>query len=350
MIPMVCPRAMSCVGAVEGSRWLSVLFSPESLTMTVSVAASGAFRDRIRDVLRPHVEAAKASGELREQLDPDAVADWLVRATDAADGTPHHPARRDQARPPRAASRLRHPRHSEPDTRALTADGTRPFGWVAPHPESAPRGRGARTHKAADLVDGRKLWHRRDQRRWLREVYDAADLWARCSPTMPRLRLSTTRTSASSGPRWLPVTLSDKPRALSWSASASTPLAPSGCWQRFRKTPIRRCETLLSGLSTLQGNDNSSTRPPSVIRHHNSERNTGTREGSNRDAHHGGAELCKRSAPPDCATRRAPKVSPSPSASPYSRIHAMARSAATSSDGRSAAGSAPTTARQRRRP
>ena len=48
------------------------------LTMTVSVAASGAFRDRIRDVLRPHVEAAKAGGELREQLDPDAVADWLV--------------------------------------------------------------------------------------------------------------------------------------------------------------------------------------------------------------------------------------------------------------------------------
>jgi AcrR family transcriptional regulator len=67
------------VGAVEESRWLSVLFSPESLTMTVSVAASGAFRDRIRDVLRPHVEAAKADGELREQLDPDAVADWLVR-------------------------------------------------------------------------------------------------------------------------------------------------------------------------------------------------------------------------------------------------------------------------------
>ncbi|BBX16888.1 hypothetical protein CRI77_17960 [Mycolicibacterium duvalii] len=67
------------VGAVEQSRWLSVLFSPESLTMTVSVAASGAFRDRIRDVLRPHVEAAKAAGELRAQLDPDAAADWLVR-------------------------------------------------------------------------------------------------------------------------------------------------------------------------------------------------------------------------------------------------------------------------------
>jgi AcrR family transcriptional regulator len=67
------------VGAVEESRWLSVLYSPESLTITVSVAASGAFRDRIRDVLRPHVEAAKAAGELRQQLDPDAVADWLVR-------------------------------------------------------------------------------------------------------------------------------------------------------------------------------------------------------------------------------------------------------------------------------
>jgi AcrR family transcriptional regulator len=67
------------IGAVERSRWLSVLFSPESLSMTVSVAASGAFRDRIRDVLRPHVEAAKGAGELREELDPDAVADWLVR-------------------------------------------------------------------------------------------------------------------------------------------------------------------------------------------------------------------------------------------------------------------------------
>jgi AcrR family transcriptional regulator len=67
------------IGVVQESRWLSVLFSPESLSMTVSVAASGAFRDRIRAVLRPHVEAAKVNGELREQLDPDAAADWLVR-------------------------------------------------------------------------------------------------------------------------------------------------------------------------------------------------------------------------------------------------------------------------------
>jgi hypothetical protein len=64
---------------VEGSRWLSILFSPESLTMAVSASASGAFRDRIRDVLRPHVEAATAAGELRAELDPDATADWLVR-------------------------------------------------------------------------------------------------------------------------------------------------------------------------------------------------------------------------------------------------------------------------------
>jgi AcrR family transcriptional regulator len=64
---------------VEGSRWLSILFSPESLTMAFSASASGAFRDRIRDVLRPHVEAAKNHGELREDLNPDATADWLVR-------------------------------------------------------------------------------------------------------------------------------------------------------------------------------------------------------------------------------------------------------------------------------
>lgn len=64
---------------VEGSRWLSILFSPESLTMAVSASASSAFRDRIRGVLRPHVETAKVHGELREDLDPDATADWLVR-------------------------------------------------------------------------------------------------------------------------------------------------------------------------------------------------------------------------------------------------------------------------------
>ncbi|WP_406817839.1 TetR/AcrR family transcriptional regulator [Mycobacterium sp. M23085] len=67
------------IAAVEKSRWLRVLFSPESFTMTVAAAASTAFRDRIRETLRPYVDAAKASGELREQLDPDAVADWLVR-------------------------------------------------------------------------------------------------------------------------------------------------------------------------------------------------------------------------------------------------------------------------------
>ena len=67
------------IAAVEKSRWLRVLFSPESFTMTVAAAASTAFRDRIRQALRPYVDAAKANGELREQLDPDAVADWLVR-------------------------------------------------------------------------------------------------------------------------------------------------------------------------------------------------------------------------------------------------------------------------------
>lgn len=67
------------LGSVEGSRWLSILFSPESLSMAVSASASGAFRDRIREVLRPHVQAAKSAGEIRADLDPDATADWLVR-------------------------------------------------------------------------------------------------------------------------------------------------------------------------------------------------------------------------------------------------------------------------------
>jgi hypothetical protein len=67
------------IGAVEESRRLRVLFSPESLTTTVAAAGSIAFRARIREALRPYVEAAKSSGELRELLDSDAVADWLVR-------------------------------------------------------------------------------------------------------------------------------------------------------------------------------------------------------------------------------------------------------------------------------
>ncbi|WP_163714657.1 TetR/AcrR family transcriptional regulator [Mycobacterium timonense] len=82
------------IAAVEKSRWLRALFSPESLTMTVAAAASTAFRDRIREALRPYVDAAKATGELREQLDPDAVADWLVRVAqmllmDHLAGGPH---------------------------------------------------------------------------------------------------------------------------------------------------------------------------------------------------------------------------------------------------------------------
>lgn len=67
------------IGAVQRSRWLTLLFAPGSLTMTVSVAASGVFRQRIRDALRPHVEAAKADGTLRQDLDSDVTADWLVR-------------------------------------------------------------------------------------------------------------------------------------------------------------------------------------------------------------------------------------------------------------------------------
>lgn len=69
------------LGIVAKSRWLRILFSPESLGMAVAVSASGAFRDRIRGVLRPHVEAAKSAGELRTDLDPDATADWLVRVS-----------------------------------------------------------------------------------------------------------------------------------------------------------------------------------------------------------------------------------------------------------------------------
>jgi AcrR family transcriptional regulator len=90
------------IGAVEDSRWLRVLFSPQSLTMTISVAASGVFRDRIRTVLRPHVETAKANGELRERLDPDAAADWLVRVAQML-LVEHLTTRPDEARPDRRA-------------------------------------------------------------------------------------------------------------------------------------------------------------------------------------------------------------------------------------------------------
>jgi AcrR family transcriptional regulator len=47
------------IAAVEESRWLRVLFSPESFTMTVAAAASTAFRDRIRQALRPYVSVSE---------------------------------------------------------------------------------------------------------------------------------------------------------------------------------------------------------------------------------------------------------------------------------------------------
>jgi AcrR family transcriptional regulator len=63
------------IAAVEESRWLRVLFSPESFTMTVAAAASTAFRDRIRQALRPYVSVSPLSEQVVQQPPPGRVGE-----------------------------------------------------------------------------------------------------------------------------------------------------------------------------------------------------------------------------------------------------------------------------------
>lgn len=69
------------VEAVQGDTNLSILFAPEAVGYTESVAgASEALFALTSEFLRPYFETARASGQLRPRLDLDEAAEWILRA------------------------------------------------------------------------------------------------------------------------------------------------------------------------------------------------------------------------------------------------------------------------------
>jgi len=72
---------MFTVEVVQADTNLSLLFSPEAVGYTESVAgASAALFGLTGEFLRPYFEAARASGQLRPRLDLDEAAEWILRA------------------------------------------------------------------------------------------------------------------------------------------------------------------------------------------------------------------------------------------------------------------------------
>lgn len=68
------------INAVRKDAHLALLFSPEVAGLTAGIAgASEALFKRTAEFLRPLLEGAQASGELRPGVDLDEAAEWLLR-------------------------------------------------------------------------------------------------------------------------------------------------------------------------------------------------------------------------------------------------------------------------------
>jgi AcrR family transcriptional regulator len=71
---------MRARASVRSSRFLSLLFDPESAALTVRVASSSeTFRRRTVDGLSRFIEAARKRREVRDDVPADAVAEWIMR-------------------------------------------------------------------------------------------------------------------------------------------------------------------------------------------------------------------------------------------------------------------------------
>lgn len=69
------------VDAVRADENLALLFAPEAIGITTSIAgASEALFKLTTEFLRPFFEAARTSGELRSEVDLDEAAEWTLRA------------------------------------------------------------------------------------------------------------------------------------------------------------------------------------------------------------------------------------------------------------------------------
>jgi AcrR family transcriptional regulator len=69
------------VDAVRANEHLALLFAPEAIGITTSIAgASEALFRLTTDFLRPIYEAAREAGQLRPEIDLDEAAEWTLRA------------------------------------------------------------------------------------------------------------------------------------------------------------------------------------------------------------------------------------------------------------------------------
>jgi AcrR family transcriptional regulator len=69
-------------GAIESvtqSRWFEVMFTADSLGMTVTGIAAEEVLTGVADLLTPFIEDARQRGEVRADLDPREAVEWLNR-------------------------------------------------------------------------------------------------------------------------------------------------------------------------------------------------------------------------------------------------------------------------------
>ncbi len=85
------------VDAVRADQNLALLFAPEAAGLTASLSgASEALFELTAEYLRPLFEDARASGQMRADIDLDEAAEWTLRAVLSL-MTMHAPVERDQA-------------------------------------------------------------------------------------------------------------------------------------------------------------------------------------------------------------------------------------------------------------
>jgi len=113
------------VDAVRADENLALLFAPEAIGITTSIAgASEALFKLTTEFLRPFFEAARESGQLRADIDIDEAAEWTLRAV-LSMLTVQGPVERSRAQQHRFLSTFLVPALVAPTATAPTAPRTR---------------------------------------------------------------------------------------------------------------------------------------------------------------------------------------------------------------------------------
>jgi AcrR family transcriptional regulator len=146
----VVESVLFTVDAVRADQNLALLFAPEAVGLTTSLAgASEALFELTADFLRPLFEDARASGEMCADIDLDEAAEWTLRAVLSLI-TIQGPVERDRVRQrsflstflvPALAARpaTRSPRRRHGPTPPTSS--RRPSAELASRPVTSPQGR-----------------------------------------------------------------------------------------------------------------------------------------------------------------------------------------------------------------